>query len=87
MQGTADTTDVANSKDSATGVPIYSVYGDSDAKRRPSPELIRNLDVLVFDIQDVGVRFYTYEATLGYFLEAAAKDGQSRSSCWTGRIP
>ena len=75
-QGTADTTDVANSKDSATGVPIYSVYGDSDAKRRPSPESIRNLDVLVFDLQDAGARFYTYESTLGYFLEAAAKAGK-----------
>ena len=76
VQGNADTTDIANSKDSATGVPVYSVYGDSDAKRRPSPDVIRNLDVLVFDIQDIGARFYTYEATLGYFLEAAAKAGK-----------
>jgi uncharacterized protein YbbC (DUF1343 family) len=76
VQGTADTTAVANSKDSATGVPIYSVYGDSDAKRRPSPESIRNLDVLVFDLQDAGARLYTYESTLGYFLEAAAKAGK-----------
>ena len=60
----------------ATGVPVYSVYGDSDAKRRPSPEQIRKLDVLVFDIQDAGARFYTYETTLGYFLEAAAKAGK-----------
>jgi uncharacterized protein YbbC (DUF1343 family)/CubicO group peptidase (beta-lactamase class C family) len=76
VQGTADTTDIANSKDSATGVTVYSVYGDSDAKRRPSPDVIRNLDLLVFDIQDAGARFYTYEATLGYFLEAAAKAGK-----------
>jgi uncharacterized protein YbbC (DUF1343 family)/CubicO group peptidase (beta-lactamase class C family) len=76
VQGTADTTDIANSKDGATGVPIYSVYGDSDAKRRPSPESIRNLDLLVFDLQDVGARCYTYETTLGYFLEAAAKAGK-----------
>lgn len=76
VQGTADTTDIANSKDSATGIPIYTVYGDSDAKRRPSPESIRSLDVLVFDIQDAGARFYTYETTLGYFLEAAAKAGK-----------
>ncbi len=75
-QGTADTTDVANSKDAATGVPIYSVYGDTDDKRRPSPEQLRNLDVLVFDLQDAGARFYTYETTLGYFLEAAAKAGK-----------
>jgi uncharacterized protein YbbC (DUF1343 family)/CubicO group peptidase (beta-lactamase class C family) len=76
VQGTADTTDIANSKDSSTGVTVYSVYGDTDAKRRPSPDAIRNLDVLVFDIQDAGARFYTYEATLGYFLEAAAKAGK-----------
>ncbi len=73
VEGTADTTVIANSKDSKTGVPIYSVYGDTDAKRRPSPDVIRNLDVIVFDLQDVGARFYTYETTLGYFLEAAAK--------------
>ena len=76
LQGTADTTDIANSKDAATGVAVYSVYGDSDVKRRPSPDLVRNLDVLVFDIQDAGARFYTYETTLGYFLEAAAKAGK-----------
>ncbi len=76
VQGTADTTDIANSKDSATGATVYSVYGDTDAKRRPSPDVIRNLDVLVFDLQDAGARFYTYEATLGYFLEAAAKAGK-----------
>ena len=75
-QGTADSTDVANSKDAATGVPIYSVYGDSDAKRHPPMDVVRNLDVLVFDIEDVGARFYTYATTLGYFLEAAAKAGK-----------
>ena len=76
MTGTADTTDVANSKDAATGLTVYSVYGDTDAKRRPSPDVVHNLDVLVYDIQDAGSRTYTYEATLGYFLEAAAKAGK-----------
>jgi uncharacterized protein YbbC (DUF1343 family) len=76
LQGSADTTEVGNSKDSATGLTVYSVYGDTDAKRRPSPEQLQNLDVIVFDIQDAGVRFYTYETTLGYFLEAAAKAGK-----------
>jgi len=60
-------------KDGATGVPVYSVWGDTEAKRRPSPELLRNLDVVVFDLQDTGTRFSSYETTLGYFLEAAAK--------------
>jgi uncharacterized protein YbbC (DUF1343 family)/CubicO group peptidase (beta-lactamase class C family) len=75
VTGTLDTTDVKNSKDAATGVPVYSVYGGSDAARRPPPEVLRTLDAIVFDIQDAGVRFYTYETTLGYFLEAAAKAG------------
>ena len=75
VTGTLDTTDINNSKDAATGVPVYSVYGGSDAARRPPPEVLRTLDAIVFDIQDAGVRFYTYETTLGYFLEAAAKAG------------
>ena len=74
--GTMDTADMANSRDPVTGTPVISVYGDSDAKRRPPLESLANLDVIVFDIQDVGVRFYTYESTLGYFLEAAAKAGK-----------
>lgn len=76
IAGTLDTTDVNNSRDEATGVPVYSVYGDSDPKRRPTSSELSNLDTIVFDIQDVGVRFYTYESTLGYFLEAAAKAGK-----------
>jgi uncharacterized protein YbbC (DUF1343 family)/CubicO group peptidase (beta-lactamase class C family) len=75
VTGTLDTTDISNSKDAATGVPVYSVYGASDAARRPSVEVLTNLDAIVYDIQDAGARFYTYETTLGYFLEAAAKAG------------
>ncbi|HXJ85639.1 MAG TPA: exo-beta-N-acetylmuramidase NamZ domain-containing protein [Candidatus Binatia bacterium] len=75
VTGTLDTTDINNSKDAATGVPVYTVYGASDTARRPSPDVLRTLDAIVFDIQDAGVRFYTYETTLGYFLEAAAKAG------------
>ncbi|MGA7463216.1 MAG: exo-beta-N-acetylmuramidase NamZ domain-containing protein [Candidatus Korobacteraceae bacterium] len=73
VTGAADTTDIPNFKDLLTSVPIYSVYGDTDAKRHPPMDVIRKLDVIVFDLQDVGARFYTYETTLGYFLEAAAK--------------
>ncbi len=76
ITGAADTTEIPNFKDEATEVAVYSVYGSTDAKRRPSLELLKNLDVLVYDIQDVGARFYTYETTLGYFLEAAAKAGK-----------
>jgi len=75
VTGTLDTTHVGNSRDSATGIPVYSVYGGSDAARRPTMEVVKQLDAVVFDIQDAGVRFYTYETTLGYFLEAAAKAG------------
>ena len=75
VTGTLDTTDINNSKDAATGVPVYSVYGAGDAARRPAPAVVRTLDAIVFDIQDAGVRFYTYETTLGYFLEAAAAAG------------
>ena len=76
VNGILDTTAIANSRDDATGIPVYSVYGTSDAKRRPSPEIMQSVDEAVFDIQDIGTRFYTYETTLGYFLEAAAKAGK-----------
>jgi len=75
VTGTLDTTDVNNSKDAATGTPVYSVYGAKDAARRPSLDLMKDLDAVVIDIQDAGVRFYTYETTLGYFLEAASQAG------------
>jgi uncharacterized protein YbbC (DUF1343 family) len=75
VTGTVDTTDIHNSKDAATGVPVYSVYGGTDAARRPPADVMKNLDAVVFDMQDAGTRFYTYETTLGYFLEAAAKAG------------
>ena len=73
VTGAMDTTDIANSKDAATGVPVYSVYGAKDEDRRPSADVLKNLDAIVFDVHDVGTRFYTYETTLGYFLESAAK--------------
>jgi uncharacterized protein YbbC (DUF1343 family) len=76
VTGALDTTKIGNSRDAATGLPVYSVYGGTDA-RRPPPDVLRNLDAVVIDIQDAGVRFYTYETTLGYFLEAAAKAGIS----------
>jgi len=75
VTGTLDTTRVGNTVDAATGIPVYSVYGGTDAARRPSLDVMKNLDAVVFDIQDAGERFFTYETTLGYFLEAAAKVG------------
>jgi len=77
VTGALDTTNIGNSRDSATGIPVYSVYGASDENRRPSLDVVKQLDSIVIDLQDAGVRFYTYETTLGYFLEAAAKTGIS----------
>jgi uncharacterized protein YbbC (DUF1343 family)/CubicO group peptidase (beta-lactamase class C family) len=69
IRGVADE-NISDSKDEATGLPIYSLYGES---RRPKPEQLKDLDAIVFDIQDIGARFYTYISTLGYLLEEAAK--------------
>jgi uncharacterized protein YbbC (DUF1343 family)/CubicO group peptidase (beta-lactamase class C family) len=73
VTGVLDTTAIGNSRDPSSGATVYSVYGPTDASRRPPPDILRTLDAVVIDVQDVGVRFYTYETTLGYFLEAAAK--------------
>ncbi len=62
--------DVPSSRDEATGLPIHSLYG---ATRRPTAAMLEGLDTLVLDLQDIGTRFYTYPATLGYVLEEAAK--------------
>ena len=75
VTGELDTTHVGNSRDAATGIPVYSVYGGTDPARRPPADILKQLDAVVFDLQDAGVRYYTYETTLGYFLEAAAKAG------------
>jgi uncharacterized protein YbbC (DUF1343 family) len=75
VAGALDTTKIGNSRDVATGVAIYSVYGATDEARRPSQDVFKQLDAVVIDLQDAGVRFYTYETTVGYFLEAAAKAG------------
>lgn len=71
INGTLDTEHITDSTDPATGAHIYSVYGTGKASRMPSAEALSQVDTLVYDIQDVGVHFYTYESTLGYFLEAA----------------
>ena len=59
---------VSDSKDEATGLPIISLYGKN---RKPQPRDLEGIDVLVYDIQDIGARFYTYITTLGLVLEAA----------------
>jgi uncharacterized protein YbbC (DUF1343 family) len=71
LAGKADAK-VANSRDTATGLPVYSLYGDS---LRPKPETLKGLEAIVFDVQDAGVRFYTYMSTMAYAMEAAARRG------------
>jgi|tagenome__1003787_1003787.scaffolds.fasta_scaffold20963200_2 uncharacterized protein YbbC (DUF1343 family)/CubicO group peptidase (beta-lactamase class C family) len=73
--GQLDTTQVGNTTDASTGIPVYSVYGDTDEKRRPAVDQLKGLDAVVIDLQDAGVHFWTYETTVGYFLEAAAQAG------------
>jgi uncharacterized protein YbbC (DUF1343 family)/CubicO group peptidase (beta-lactamase class C family) len=75
VTGALDTTHLSDSVDQATGVKVYSVYGGTDAARRPSIDVLKQLDAVIVDIQDAGVRYYTFETTLGYFLEAAGKAG------------
>ena len=70
IRGTQEAEKIASSRDQKTGLPVYSLYGDT---RRPTDAMLAGIDTLVYDIQDVGVRFYTYETTLAYVLEEAAK--------------
>jgi uncharacterized protein YbbC (DUF1343 family)/CubicO group peptidase (beta-lactamase class C family) len=70
--GVEDHEGIADAVDAASGLKVFSLYG---ATQRPTPEMLRGLDALVFDIQDAGARCYTYETTMAYAMEAAAKAG------------
>jgi len=72
LAGKLDVNVVTSSKDPSTGLPVFSLYGEN---KRPTDEMLEGIDALVFDIQDAGVRFYTYTTTMGYCMEAAAKKG------------
>jgi uncharacterized protein YbbC (DUF1343 family)/CubicO group peptidase (beta-lactamase class C family) len=71
LLGVEDQQNVSDSKDLATGLPIVSLHQGS--RRRPTPEMLNGIDALVYDIQDVGARFWTYSCTLLYSMEEAAK--------------
>ena len=71
FSGKEDRENVGNTKDVRTGIPILSLYAGQ--RQRPSPEMLKDVDVLVFDIQDIGVRFYTYITTLKYAMQAATE--------------
>lgn len=74
FRGNADAGEkIGNYKDEKTGIPVISLYG---AKRKPSAEDLSAIDVLIFDIQDVGVRFYTYISSLQEFMDAAFEHGK-----------
>jgi uncharacterized protein YbbC (DUF1343 family) len=72
FRGTADAGEVIkDGKDIKTNLPIISLYGNN---KKPKPEQLENIDIIIFDIQDVGVRFYTYISTLHYVMEACAEN-------------
>ena len=61
---------IGHSSDPRTGLPVYSLYGNT---KRPTPEMLKDIDILCFDIQDVGARFYTYISTMAYAMEECAR--------------
>ena len=61
---------IGHSADPRTGLPVYSLYGNT---KRPTPEMLKDIDILCFDIQDVGARFYTYISTMAYAMEECAR--------------
>ena len=72
FRGTADAGEhITDGKDSKTGLPIISLYGDN---KKPKPEQLAGIDIMVFDLQDVGARFYTYISSLHYIMEACAEN-------------
>ncbi|MGM0546214.1 MAG: exo-beta-N-acetylmuramidase NamZ family protein [Bacteroidota bacterium] len=72
IRGDADAgAHIDDSVDEKTGAPIYSLYGET---RKPTEEMLEDVDILVFDMQDVGARFYTYISTMGYTMQAAAEN-------------
>ncbi|MBU6174316.1 MAG: DUF1343 domain-containing protein, partial [Planctomycetes bacterium] len=71
FEGKLDIEKVSDSKDEKTGLKIHSLYGET---RKPTAEMLKDLDTIVFDIQDIGCRFYTYISTMGEALKAAAEN-------------
>ena len=72
--GRLDSEHINAEVDPATGLHVTSLYGPTDADKRPTHEELKDLDAVVIDLQDAGVRFYTYDTVMGYFLEAAARE-------------
>jgi SSS family transporter len=72
--GTKDEAGISGEVDPATHIAVTSLYGTTPASRHPTHDMLKDLDAVVVDLQDAGVRFYTYEAQTGYFVEAAAAE-------------
>lgn len=72
-RGELDVAEIGDSRDPATGIPVVSLYGEH---RRPTAAMLEGIDMLVFDIQDIGTRFYTYISTMGNAMRAAAEQGK-----------
>ena len=72
INGVLDQHSIGNDRDAATGLQVVSLFGATDALRRPSKEQFAGLDAVLIDLQDVGVHYYTYESVVGRFLEAVA---------------
>ncbi len=73
IRGELDQSQISDGVDEQTGLPVYSLYGKT---RKPTPDQLASIDTLVFDIQDIGTRFYTYISTMGLAMEAAAESGK-----------
>ena len=73
FKGELDVSKITDSEDAATGLQIFSLYGST---RRPTAEMLSKVDTLVFDIQDIGARFYTYISTMGEAMKAADQHGK-----------
>jgi CubicO group peptidase (beta-lactamase class C family) len=70
FEGKLDVSKIGDARDEGRDLPIYSLYGET---RRPTPEMLQGMDTLVFDIQDIGARYYTYVSTMGEAMRSAAE--------------
>ena len=74
ISGRQDTSNIGDEIEPTTGLRVFSLYGAKPEQRHPTHEQLANLDAVVIDLQDAGVHFWTYEAAMGYFLEASARE-------------
>ena len=73
FEGKLDVSKIGDTRDTATGLPVYSLYGET---RKPTPQMLDSIDTVVFDIQDIGARFYTYVSTMGEAMKACSEHGK-----------